>query len=77
MHGVEQAGVPGVVLSCMVLLWHSTLVPACVSQGGVMEAGPVAPGAHVLGKPLISWDGAEPAHPRALADTEHSPWAIP
>lgn len=35
-----------------------------------MEADPAALGAHVLGKPLISWDGVEPAHPQALADTE-------
>lgn len=36
-HSVEQAGGPGVMLSCVVLLWHSTLVPACVRQDGVMK----------------------------------------
>lgn len=60
----------GVILSCMVLLWHSSLVPVCVSQDGVMKAGPVALGAHVLGKPLIPWDGAEPAHPQVLGSTD-------
>lgn len=38
-----------------------------------MEADPVALGAYVLGKPLIPWDGVEPAHPQALADTELVP----
>lgn len=66
----SRQGCQGRCLSCMVLLWHGTLVPACVSQDGVMEAAPAALGAHVLGKPLISWDGAEPTYPQALADTE-------
>lgn len=70
MRAVEQAGVPGVILSCMVLVWHSNLVPACMSQDGVVEAGPAALGAHVRGKPLIPFNGAKPAHPQALADTE-------